>query len=153
MDGEGLLNEELPNCWECPKCYKGDEVEKGQVKKWFFFWLVVHSMLLLSNETNCCLRRGSIFHVAFMTGKVRLVQHLSFLIYLCVLRTICRKCKSVLANELWVLLRKIPASINEHKRDCALFIISRLLHSCVLWPSWNLVNYDILPGGRSASSY
>uniref|UniRef100_A0A2D4IQD5 CXXC-type domain-containing protein n=1 Tax=Micrurus lemniscatus lemniscatus TaxID=129467 RepID=A0A2D4IQD5_MICLE len=33
MDGEGLLNEELPNCWECPKCYKGDEAEKGQVRK------------------------------------------------------------------------------------------------------------------------
>ncbi|XP_033014825.1 lysine-specific demethylase 2A isoform X3 [Lacerta agilis] len=30
MDGEGLLNDELPNCWECPKCYKGDESEKGQ---------------------------------------------------------------------------------------------------------------------------
>ncbi|XP_061465543.1 lysine-specific demethylase 2A isoform X2 [Rhineura floridana] len=30
MDGEGLLNDELPNCWECPKCYKGDELEKGQ---------------------------------------------------------------------------------------------------------------------------
>ncbi|KAM3852083.1 lysine-specific demethylase 2A isoform 1-T1 [Vipera latastei] len=33
MDGEGLLNEELPNCWECPKCYKGDEAEKGQKRK------------------------------------------------------------------------------------------------------------------------
>lgn len=32
MDGEGLLNDELPNCWECPKCYKGDETEKGQVR-------------------------------------------------------------------------------------------------------------------------
>ncbi|XP_060628114.2 lysine-specific demethylase 2A [Anolis sagrei] len=33
MDGEGLLNDELPNCWECPKCYKGDEAEKGQKRK------------------------------------------------------------------------------------------------------------------------
>ncbi|XP_066467563.1 lysine-specific demethylase 2A isoform X4 [Tiliqua scincoides] len=33
MDGEGLLNDELPNCWECPKCYKGDEMEKGQKRK------------------------------------------------------------------------------------------------------------------------
>ncbi|XP_033014844.1 lysine-specific demethylase 2A isoform X6 [Lacerta agilis] len=33
MDGEGLLNDELPNCWECPKCYKGDESEKGQKRK------------------------------------------------------------------------------------------------------------------------
>lgn len=33
MDGEGLLNDELPNCWECPKCYKGDETEKGQKRK------------------------------------------------------------------------------------------------------------------------
>ncbi|KAG8125393.1 putative Lysine-specific demethylase 2A protein [Naja naja] len=33
VDGEGLLNEELPNCWECPKCYKGDEAEKGQKRK------------------------------------------------------------------------------------------------------------------------
>lgn len=31
MDGEGLLNDELPNCWECPKCYQGDDTEKGQV--------------------------------------------------------------------------------------------------------------------------
>ncbi|XP_030307380.1 lysine-specific demethylase 2A, partial [Calypte anna] len=31
MDGEGLLNDELPNCWECPKCYQGDDAEKGQV--------------------------------------------------------------------------------------------------------------------------
>lgn len=31
MDGEGLLNDELPNCWECPKCYQGDDSEKGQV--------------------------------------------------------------------------------------------------------------------------
>ncbi|XP_009332882.1 PREDICTED: lysine-specific demethylase 2A [Pygoscelis adeliae] len=30
MDGEGLLNDELPNCWECPKCYQGDDAEKGQ---------------------------------------------------------------------------------------------------------------------------
>lgn len=63
-------------------------------KEVIFFLLVVHSILLLSNETNSCLPRGSIFHVAFMTGKVRLVQHLSFSIYLCVLRTICRKCIS-----------------------------------------------------------
>ncbi|XP_054826546.1 lysine-specific demethylase 2A isoform X1 [Eublepharis macularius] len=33
MDGEGILNDELPNCWECPKCYKGDESEKGQKRK------------------------------------------------------------------------------------------------------------------------
>ncbi|KAL8182915.1 UNVERIFIED_CONTAM: Lysine-specific demethylase 2A, partial [Gekko kuhli] len=33
MDGEGILNDELPNCWECPKCYKGDELEKGQKRK------------------------------------------------------------------------------------------------------------------------
>uniref|UniRef100_A0A8D2NNR7 [histone H3]-dimethyl-L-lysine(36) demethylase n=1 Tax=Zosterops lateralis melanops TaxID=1220523 RepID=A0A8D2NNR7_ZOSLA len=32
MDGEGLLNDELPNCWECPKCYQGDDTEKGQVR-------------------------------------------------------------------------------------------------------------------------
>ncbi|XP_065447810.1 lysine-specific demethylase 2A isoform X3 [Chrysemys picta bellii] len=32
MDGEGLLNDELPNCWECPKCYQGDDLEKGQVR-------------------------------------------------------------------------------------------------------------------------
>lgn len=32
MDGEGLLNDELPNCWECPKCYQGDDAEKGQVR-------------------------------------------------------------------------------------------------------------------------
>lgn len=32
MDGEGLLNDELPNCWECPKCYQGDDSEKGQVR-------------------------------------------------------------------------------------------------------------------------
>ncbi|NWS48347.1 KDM2A demethylase, partial [Probosciger aterrimus] len=33
MDGEGLLNDELPNCWECPKCYQGDDSEKGQKRK------------------------------------------------------------------------------------------------------------------------
>ncbi|NWI81004.1 KDM2A demethylase, partial [Dryoscopus gambensis] len=33
MDGEGLLNDELPNCWECPKCYQGDDAEKGQKRK------------------------------------------------------------------------------------------------------------------------
>uniref|UniRef100_A0A803XPY6 [histone H3]-dimethyl-L-lysine(36) demethylase n=1 Tax=Meleagris gallopavo TaxID=9103 RepID=A0A803XPY6_MELGA len=33
MDGEGLLNDELPNCWECPKCYQGDDTEKGQKRK------------------------------------------------------------------------------------------------------------------------
>ncbi|XP_010222158.1 PREDICTED: lysine-specific demethylase 2A [Tinamus guttatus] len=33
MDGEGLLNDELPNCWECPKCYQGDDTEKGQVRR------------------------------------------------------------------------------------------------------------------------
>lgn len=33
MDGEGLLNEELPNCWECPKCYQEDSSEKAQVKE------------------------------------------------------------------------------------------------------------------------
>lgn len=33
MDGEGLLNEELPNCWECPKCYQEDNSEKAQVKE------------------------------------------------------------------------------------------------------------------------
>uniref|UniRef100_G1P3W0 Lysine-specific demethylase 2B n=1 Tax=Myotis lucifugus TaxID=59463 RepID=G1P3W0_MYOLU len=32
MDGEGLLNEELPNCWECPKCYQEDSSEKAQVR-------------------------------------------------------------------------------------------------------------------------
>lgn len=32
MDGEGLLNEELPNCWECPKCYQEDNAEKAQVR-------------------------------------------------------------------------------------------------------------------------
>ncbi|XP_052551668.1 lysine-specific demethylase 2A isoform X1 [Tympanuchus pallidicinctus] len=34
MDGEGLLNDELPNCWECPKCYQGDDTEKGQGAHW-----------------------------------------------------------------------------------------------------------------------
>uniref|UniRef100_A0A1D5NW01 [histone H3]-dimethyl-L-lysine(36) demethylase n=1 Tax=Gallus gallus TaxID=9031 RepID=A0A1D5NW01_CHICK len=34
MDGEGLLNDELPNCWECPKCYQGDDTEKGQGARW-----------------------------------------------------------------------------------------------------------------------
>lgn len=33
MDGEGLLNEELPNCWECPKCYQEDSSEKAQKRK------------------------------------------------------------------------------------------------------------------------
>ena len=33
MDGEGLLNEELPNCWECPKCYQEDSSEKTQVRE------------------------------------------------------------------------------------------------------------------------
>lgn len=33
MDGEGLLNEELPNCWECPKCYQEDNSEKAQVRE------------------------------------------------------------------------------------------------------------------------
>lgn len=33
MDGEGLLNEELPNCWECPKCYQEDSSEKAQVRE------------------------------------------------------------------------------------------------------------------------
>lgn len=35
MDGEGLLNEELPNCWECPKCYQEDSSDKAQVKEMF----------------------------------------------------------------------------------------------------------------------
>lgn len=35
MDGEGLLNEELPNCWECPKCYQEDSSEKAQVRERF----------------------------------------------------------------------------------------------------------------------
>lgn len=35
MDGEGLLNEELPNCWECPKCYQEDSSEKAQVREHF----------------------------------------------------------------------------------------------------------------------
>lgn len=35
MDGEGLLNEELPNCWECPKCYQEDNSEKAQVRELF----------------------------------------------------------------------------------------------------------------------
>ncbi|GAB1302002.1 Lysine-specific demethylase 2A [Apodemus speciosus] len=33
MDGEGLLNEELPNCWECPKCYQEDSSDKAQKRK------------------------------------------------------------------------------------------------------------------------
>ena len=33
MDVEGLLNEELPNCWECPKCYQEDSSEKAQVRE------------------------------------------------------------------------------------------------------------------------
>ncbi|XP_044540498.1 lysine-specific demethylase 2A-like, partial [Gracilinanus agilis] len=33
MDGEGLLNDELPNCWECPKCYQPDNPEKVQRRK------------------------------------------------------------------------------------------------------------------------
>ncbi|XP_069485045.1 lysine-specific demethylase 2A isoform X2 [Ambystoma mexicanum] len=28
MDGEGILNEELPNCWECPKCNEERKSEK-----------------------------------------------------------------------------------------------------------------------------
>lgn len=35
MDGEGLLNEELPNCWECPKCYQEDSSEKAQVRGFY----------------------------------------------------------------------------------------------------------------------
>lgn len=38
MDGEGLLNDELPNCWECPKCYQGDDAEKGQVRRRAVLW-------------------------------------------------------------------------------------------------------------------
>uniref|UniRef100_G3WBV1 Lysine demethylase 2A n=1 Tax=Sarcophilus harrisii TaxID=9305 RepID=G3WBV1_SARHA len=33
MDGEGLLNDELPNCWECPKCFQPDDSEKVQRRK------------------------------------------------------------------------------------------------------------------------
>uniref|UniRef100_A0A6P8P528 [histone H3]-dimethyl-L-lysine(36) demethylase n=1 Tax=Geotrypetes seraphini TaxID=260995 RepID=A0A6P8P528_GEOSA len=32
MDGAGLLNEELPNCWECPKCYQDDNSDKVSIK-------------------------------------------------------------------------------------------------------------------------
>ncbi|XP_029430803.1 lysine-specific demethylase 2A isoform X2 [Rhinatrema bivittatum] len=32
MDGEGVLNEELPNCWECPKCNQGDNSDKVSIK-------------------------------------------------------------------------------------------------------------------------
>uniref|UniRef100_A0A670IW35 Lysine-specific demethylase 2B n=1 Tax=Podarcis muralis TaxID=64176 RepID=A0A670IW35_PODMU len=57
MDGEGLLNDELPNCWECPKCYKGDESEKGQVRNGFsnIGTCLLCCMLLLGNEEAHCL--------------------------------------------------------------------------------------------------
>lgn len=59
MDGEGLLNDELPNCWECPKCYQGDDAEKGQVRDEPHCGKAgcVSSALLLK-ESRCSARGG-----------------------------------------------------------------------------------------------
>lgn len=59
MDGEGLLNDELPNCWECPKCYQGDDAEKGQVRDEARCGKAgcVSSVLLLK-ESRCSARGG-----------------------------------------------------------------------------------------------
>ncbi|XP_043938154.1 lysine-specific demethylase 2A-like [Protopterus annectens] len=41
MDGEGILHQELPNCWECPKCNQPSNNEKVQPKN----NRITHSML------------------------------------------------------------------------------------------------------------